>query len=131
MIIYILLSGLVILSLCFFALCFFALRMQQHVRSLQDQIKSLDRNLEVLTQGELGLGKHMNTIAMEVNKIQEKQMMNSSNYEHDKSYEHASHLLAKGASSSELVEFCELNEQEAQLLKRIYDKQQARQKSAI
>lgn len=102
--------------------------MKEHkglVEQYQKDQDSLEKALDIVRKGSLGVGKRVLNVESKLGKIAEMPAQAAGNEPSYLPYNHAMNLLEKGVNPDELVTECHLTEAEADLLNLIHTHQKS------
>ena len=107
----------IITSIIFILLCY-----QQHrqQRRQSQYIIDLQNQLSVLSSGSVSVDEKLIQLEQTLTKLKEQQGQLSSSIAPQHNYDHAIRLAKKGVASTQLIDNCNLSDEEAHLIKRIH-----------
>jgi len=107
----------IIIALLLAAVCY---RQHQRQQAQLALINDLQNQLSVLTAGTVHTDEQMLTFARTISKLKEQHGNLTSSVAPQHNYEHAIRLAKKGAARSQLVDTCNLSDEEAHLIERMH-----------
>lgn len=106
-----------------------SLKLMKEQKALVEQYHkdqaSLEKALDIVRKGSLGVGKRVLSVEAKLGKIAEAPAPTAGNEPSYLPYNHAMNLLEKGVKADELVAECHLTEAEADLLNLIHTHQKS------
>ena len=109
----------IITSMIFIALCYQQYKQQQRQ---SQHILDLQYQLTVLSSGSVSVDEKLIQLDRALSKLKEQQGQLSSSIAPQHNYDHAIRLAKKGVASNQLIDNCNLSDEEAHLIKRMHGK---------
>ncbi|HAU06695.1 MAG TPA: DUF2802 domain-containing protein [Gammaproteobacteria bacterium] len=109
----------IITSMIFIALCYQQYKQQQRQ---SQHILDLQYQLTVLSSGSVSVDEKLIQLERALSKLKEQQGQLSSSIAPQHNYDHAIRLAKKGVASNQLIDNCNLSDEEAHLIKRMHGK---------
>ena len=109
----------IITSIIFIALCYQQYKQQQRQ---SQHILDLQYQLTVLSSGSVSIDEKLIQLDRALSKLKEQQGQLSSSIAPQHNYDHAIRLAKKGVASNQLIDNCNLSDEEAHLIKRMHGK---------
>lgn len=109
----------IITSMIFIALCYQQYKQQQRQ---SQHILDLQYQLTVLSSGSVSIDEKLIQLDRALSKLKEQQGQLSSSIAPQHNYDHAIRLAKKGVASNQLIDNCNLSDEEAHLIKRMHGK---------
>jgi hypothetical protein len=99
---------------------FIAFKQYQYNKRLVSQISDLQSQLTILTSGAVGIDQRLSQFESTLKTLQERQMSLSQAIAPQNDYDHAIRLAQKGVDVGQLIDTCNLTDEEAHIIERMH-----------